>query len=105
MFELSDNRPKVEVSQTEFNRLLGFPPGHLLEGRARDLAAEVRHWYALHGRPWFYARQVSDVELRDGRVIAAGTEFASPRLHDQLAAAEVCSVVVVAVSAGSECEA
>jgi hypothetical protein len=105
MFELFDTRPKVEVQQAEFNRLLGFPRGHVLEGRSRELAAEVRQWYAQHGRPWVYARHVEDVELRDERVRVGGVEFASRQLHDQLAAAEARGVVLVAVSAGPECEA
>jgi hypothetical protein len=105
MFELFENNPKVEVQQAEFNRLLGYPKGHALEGRSQELAAEVRQWYAKHGRPWLYARHVEGVELRDGLVRVAGVEFASQQLHEQLAAAETRSVVVVAVSAGPECEA
>ena len=105
MFELFETPSKVEVQQAEFNRLLGYPKGHVLEGRSQQLAAEARRWYAEHGRPWFYARHVESVELRDGRVLVAGVEFASPQLHEQLAAAEVRSVAVVAVSAGPECEA
>lgn len=104
MFELFENLPKVEVQQAEFNRLLGYPKGYLLEGRSKELAAQVRQWYATHGRPWLYARHVEGVELRDGRVRVAGVEFASPQLHEQLAAAETRSVIVAAVSAGPECE-
>ena len=105
MFELFENQPKVEVQQAEFNRLLGYPKGHILEGRSQQLATEARQWYAQHGRPWLYARHVEGVELSDGRVRVAGVEFASPQLHEQLAAAQAQSVVVVAVSAGPECEA
>ena len=105
MFELSDSRPKFEVPQAEFNRLLGYPRGRRLEGRSAELAADVRAWYAAHGRPWLSARQVMGVELREGRVRVAGLEFASVQLHQQLAAGMVQSVVLVAVSAGPECEA
>jgi hypothetical protein len=105
MFELFETPSKVDVQQAEFNRLLGYPKGHLLEGRSQQLATEARQWYATHGRPWLYARHVEGVELRDGRVRVAGVEFASPQLHEQLTVAEARSVVVAAVSAGPECEA
>lgn len=105
MFELFETLSKVEVQQAEFNRLLGYPKGHVLEGRSQQLAAEARQWYAKHGRPWLYARHVNGVELGDGRVRVARVEFASPQLHEQLAAAETRSVIVAAVSAGPECEA
>jgi hypothetical protein len=105
MFELFDSHPKIKVQPAEFNRLLGFPPGRVLEGRSQELTQEVRHWYEQHGRPWLYARHVGEVDLRDDWVRVAGVEFASRQLHEQLAAAEARSVVVVAVSAGPECEA
>jgi hypothetical protein len=105
MFELFETNLNVEVQPAEFNRLLGFPRGHTLEGRSRELAQEARQWYAENGRPWIYAQQVADIQLHDGRVEVAGVEFASHHLREQLATAEVRNVVLVAVSAGPECEA
>src|SRR5215831_15628313 len=105
MFELFDTNLNVEVQPAEFNRLLGFPRGHVLEGRSRELAQEATQWYAENGRPWIYAQEIPDIKLRDGHVEVAGVELASHHLREQLATAEVRSVVLVAVSAGPECEA
>ena len=38
MFELFDHQPVVDVPEAEYLRLLGFPPHHVLAGRARELA-------------------------------------------------------------------
>jgi hypothetical protein len=75
-----------------------------LEGRSLELAEEARRWYAEHGRPWIYAQQSNDLQLLGSRVVVAGVEFSSKLLHEQLAAAEASSVVLLAVSAGPECE-
>ena len=104
MFELCDAQPRIDVQPAEFNRLLGYPRNHVLEGRARELAGEVRQWYQTHARPWLYARELAGLDLRRGRVRVAGVEFASAQLHEQLAAAGARRVVLVAVSAGPECE-
>jgi len=104
MFELIDPHPPVNVQQTEYQRLLGYPKRHVPEGRARELADAARAWYADNGRPWIYARQMGNVELRDNRLRMRGTEFASKRLHDQFAVASAHTAVLVAVSAGRECE-
>ncbi len=105
MFELLDTRPKVEVQTAEFNRLLGFPREHVLDGRSRELAEQARQWYAEHGRPWIFGQQVAEINWLDDRVEVAGVEFASRHLREQFAAAEARSVVIVVVSAGPECEA
>ena len=57
--------PEVNVLPEEYVRLLGYPRGWVLEGRARELADWAREWYAKNGRPWFYARQAE--QLRDRR--------------------------------------
>jgi hypothetical protein len=105
MFELFETNLNVEVQPTEFNRLLGFPRGHVLDGRSLELAQEARHWYAENGRPWIYARLIPDIKWLDGRVEIAGVQLVSHHLREQLAAAEARSVVLVAVSAGPESEA
>jgi hypothetical protein len=102
--ELVDNKPDVSVQEAEFKRLLGYPRSHELEGRARELADSARQWYAEHGRPWIYARQADAVELAHERLKISGTEFSSKHLHDQFKAAEAHGAVLVAVSAGKECE-
>ncbi|HTV61013.1 MAG TPA: hypothetical protein VMH30_00435 [Verrucomicrobiae bacterium] len=106
MFELFEANPRVSVLEAEYQRLLGYPKQHVLEGRSRDLAEAAREWYAQNGRPWIYAREIGrgNLELADERVRVAGTEFSSKQLRDQFMEAEVESAVVVAVSAGRECE-
>jgi len=104
MLELSDIRPAINVQESEYQRLLGFPKNHSMTGRARELADAARQWYAKNGRPWFYARQMNALELTDGKLRVGGTEFSSRQLHDQFAEAQAHSVVLVAVSAGRECE-
>lgn len=105
MFELRDNRPDFGVQETEYKRLLGFPSQHSMEGRTSELADWTREWYAAHGRPWIYARPTDAFALADGRVSVNGADFSSKHLHDQFAAAEVHQAMLVAVSAGPECEA
>jgi hypothetical protein len=104
MFEVTDTRPDADVSEREYKRLLGFPEEHVLEGRVRDLADWARDWYEAHGRPWIYARPANATQLANERVSLEGMEFSSKRLHDQLAAAGATSTMLLAVSAGPECE-
>ena len=102
--ELVDNKPDVNVQEAEFKRLLGYPRRHELEDRARELADATRQWFAEHGRPWIYARKADAVELVGERLIISGTKFSSKHLHDQFKTAEAHGAVLVAVSAGRECE-
>ncbi len=104
MLELIETRPEVNVQEPEYRRLLGFPRNYSMQGRVRELADSARQWYAEHGRPWFYARQINALELANGKVRIGGTEFSSRRLHHQFAEAQADSTVLVAVSAGTECE-
>ena len=104
LLELAGPAPEVNVAPAEFARLLGYPRGHLLEGRARELADCARSWYAEHGRPWFYARQAESFSLARGSIVIDGVSFTSPRLHTTLQQAEAHSVVLVAVGAGAEAE-
>lgn len=103
MFELSEISPNVKVQEAEYKRLLGLPPHYELDGRTRELADAAAQWYAEHGRPWIYARQTSDVELSD-RFKLNGSEFTAQPLRDQFASANAITAVLIAVSAGKECE-
>lgn len=96
---------EVFVQESEFIRLLGFPGEHRLEGRVLELAEWARHWFAEHGRPWVYARAAGNLQLAPGAVRIHGMEFVSKRLHDQMAAGGAHDAILVAVSAGPECEA
>ena len=104
MFELIETNPDVSVQESEYVRLLGYPAPHVLAGQPRDLADRARQWYAANGRPWIYARQADQLELAGGQLLVSGTEFASKQLHDQFAAGQAHAAVLVAVSAGKECE-
>ncbi len=104
MFELFETHPPVDVQESEYQRLLGYPKKHEITGRARELADEARNWYSENGRPWFYARQMEALELAEGKLRIGGTVFSSKRLHDMFAEARAESAVLVAVSAGKECE-
>jgi hypothetical protein len=47
----------VQVQPAEYRRLLGYPRGKQPEGRAAELEAWARDWYAEHGRPWMHTRE------------------------------------------------
>jgi hypothetical protein len=104
MFELFETNPPVNVEESEYQRLLGYPENHVLDARPRELADWARQWFSKNGKPWFYARQLDTLELKDGKLRIAGTEFSSRKLRDQFVEAQADSVLLVAVSAGKECE-
>lgn len=103
MIEWYDAQPDVNVLESEYKRLLGFPTDYALEGRVRELADWARRWYADHGKPWIYARAMP-LELTPGGVRFHHTEFGAERLHQQLKNAESDTVFLAAVSAGKQCE-
>ena len=105
MFTLTDTNPAVEVQESEYQRLLGYPRHHPIEGRARELAAGAREWFSKNGRPWICAREISGVEVHREKVSVGETVFSSKRLHEIFAESAARSAVLVAVSAGKECEA
>ena len=102
--ELAGMVPEVNVQPAEYARLLGYPRGHQLEGRACELAEWAREWYASHGRPWFYARQADSFEIRGDSIYIDGVLFTSKRLTSTLREAGAHSVILVAVGAGIEAE-
>ncbi len=104
MIEISDGSPRVNVPPAEYTRLLGYPRGWTLDGRAQELGDWARDWYAHHGRPWTYARGVGGIQINDGAVVIDGVRFNSSRLSATLAAAGADRAFLVAVSAGPELE-
>ena len=103
--EIAGTVEAVEVQPQELVRLLGYPRGWVLEGRALELADATREWYATHGRPWFYARQAESFELTGGDSFCIdGVPFTSKRLRETLCLADAHSVILVAVGAGPEAE-
>jgi hypothetical protein len=103
MLELLDSHPTVNVAESEYRRLLGYPKHHTPGERADELAAWARQWYAEQGRPWVYLREV-DLQFVGGKLRIDSTEFESPQLHAHLQQAEASRAVLVAVSAGRSCE-
>jgi hypothetical protein len=101
--ETCDAQPKVDVADAEYHRLLGWPRGHVPEERALELAAWARAWYAEHGRPWVYWRRVG-LAAGGGELRLGGVAFDSPRLRQHLQEQAAQGAVLVAVSAGRECE-
>ena len=102
--EIRDTSPVVHVEAPEYIRLLGYPRGRVLEGRARELADWARDWYAENGRPWLYAREAEDLDFHGAAIRIEGTEFASARLRETLEKASAHSLILAAVSAGPELE-
>lgn len=102
--ELADARAAVNVQAEEYVRLLGYPRGYVLEGRALELAGGARAWYAQHGRPWVYARQAETFAAESGSFCIEGERFASKHLERTLQQAGAHGVILVAVGAGAEAE-
>jgi hypothetical protein len=103
MIEVLDTYPTVNVAEPEYRRLLGDPPHHVPGERADELAAWSRRWYAEHGRPWVYLREVA-VSVENATLRLDGTEFQSQKLHDHLRQAGATRAMLVAVCAGRGCE-
>ena len=104
MTEWSETHPDVEVRAAEYQRLLGYPPGHVLDGRSADLAGWAREWYAEHGRPWVYAREAGSVATDGPSVLIEGVRFPSGALRKRFEQAAADGAVLAAVSAGAEIE-
>jgi hypothetical protein len=109
--EIAGTLEDVRVLPEEYLRLLGYPRGWELEGRALELAGWARNWYAENGRPWFYARQAATFALpaESLALIKDAIEidrvlFASARLRSTLQQAGAHSGILVAVGAGPEAE-
>ncbi|HEX5241700.1 MAG TPA: hypothetical protein VFW23_00455 [Tepidisphaeraceae bacterium] len=104
MIELLDSSPSLDVQPAEYNRLLGFPRNHILEGRAKELADAARDWYVKHGKPWTYSRHVSEIQIASDLIRIEDEAFTSSRLRNTLLQAEANGAVLVAASAGPEVE-
>ena len=104
MFSHTEIKPVVSVKEAEYQRLLGYPKHRKLEDRARELADEARAWFSAHGRPWIYAREISSLELAEENVRIGTTTFSSRRLREIFSESHAHRAVLVAVSAGKECE-
>ncbi|MGI8965687.1 MAG: hypothetical protein ACR2H1_06310, partial [Limisphaerales bacterium] len=104
LFEFTDTSPQLAVQESEYLRLLGYPQRHDASERSRELADWARNWYAKNGRPWIFARAAGGLKISSGKISLSGAEFISDRLHEQFVAADAHDALLVAVSAGKECE-
>jgi hypothetical protein len=104
MFTLTEIRPSVTIPDVEYLRLLGYPKTRSLEGRARELADEAQKWFAENGRSWIRAQECSSLEWSGDKLCLGGMEISSRRLREVLSSSRAHSAVLVAVSAGKECE-
>jgi hypothetical protein len=104
VLEFIDTPRDLDVQESEYVRLLGYPRGHSLTDRPCELADWARSWYAENGQPWIFARSGGGLELVEQQIRLQETEFSSERLSSQLSAAEAHDAALVAVSAGKECE-
>ena len=102
--ELAETVSGVDVLDAEYSRLLGYPKGVELEGRARELAEWARAWYAENGQPWMYARQAESFSIAGNVIHIDGAQFTSKRLQATLEQAGAHSAILVAVGAGAEAE-
>ena len=75
--ELVSTRPDLNVLPEEYVRLLGYPRGWVLEGRALELANWARDWYSTNGRPWFYARQAENFKINGNSIHIDEIQFTS----------------------------
>lgn len=104
MLELSEEKAVVDVPESEYVRLLGLPRRHELSGRVRELVAWARTWYGDHGTPWWYARQIEQLTIDDAHVLVEDAQFSASTLRETLGMTQASSVIVIAASAGGECE-
>ena len=105
MTEWVETQLHVDVEPAEYVRLLGYPAGFELDGRARELAEGARSWYAEHGRPWLYGREIQGAAEGGATVRLEGESFHSAALGERFAQAQAGGAVLVALSAGAEIEA
>ena len=104
MNELIDTNPDTNVREEEYKRLLGYPHHFELKERSRELADWARKWYSKNGNPWLYALKTSDIDSSKEKLTINDIELSSIKLRNQLADTQASAAMLVAVSAGKECE-
>ncbi len=104
MFDWLDPNPLLAVTDTEYTRLLGFPPGHALSEEAVSLMEHRASGMRNRAIPGCLLVETGPLELGGGKLRIGGAEFASSHLHDRLVDANAHRGVIVLVSAGERCE-
>lgn len=93
----------IVVRAEEYWRLLGYPATREPSERDGELTRAARAWFADHGRPWSYRREVDVVE-KEGVLRLDGVVLASPALQTHVRRNEIERAFLVAVSAGAGLE-
>src|SRR3989304_1864401 len=93
MDELVDVAPDINVRETEYKRLLGYPVDYVVDERITELMELTRRWYTENGKPWIYARRANKLDIKDPQLIIDGMEFRSQRVHDQLTDAQAHQII------------
>ncbi len=104
MNEIIDIKPEINVLDSEYKRLLGYPTDYLLEGKSKELAGWARQWYAENGKPWIYAFKTEEIKISDVYLEINKEKFSSIKVRDKFAEAQADGAFITAVSAGKECE-
>ena len=104
MIELIDTNPDLNIREEEYKRLLGYPNHYELKERSLELADWVKEWFNRNGNPWIYALQINSLDFSTRKLRINDIEFSSVKLRNQLAEAHASTAILVAVSAGKECE-
>ena len=102
--EFYDDHPSLNIAESEYVRLLGYPIGHQMDDRPKELAQMSSDWYTQNGKPWIYGKRISTFELTEQGFSVEGIPFISSKLKDRFSAGKAHEVFVIAVSAGKECE-
>ena len=103
MHETLNAAPTFRVRDEEYRRLLGYPRNHVLCERAVELSNWARDWYERNGRPWTYTRRVN-VRVSEESVELDGLLIQSVQLREHLSRYGAESAMLLAASAGRECE-
>ncbi len=105
MKEFFNDNPQVKIDSAEYVRLLGYPIGHELQDRAKELSHLTERWYAKHGKPWVYVRKANSFDLSENEFIIDQIPFQSDAVLKRFHNGKANDVFLLAVSAGPECEA
>ena len=95
----------LHVADRALNRVLGYPPGHVIEGEGRTVLDQTRAWFHGQVQPWSATveHEISRVGGSGGaEVVLDGTTLRGPALARRIQRSGACIGVVVGVSLGAE---
>ncbi len=104
MNKVIDIKPEIKIPDSEYERLLGYPPGYVLEGKSKELADWAKNWYAENGEPWIYAFKTGEIKISEAGLEINNVRFSSKKVRDKFLEAQAEGAFIAAVSAGKECE-